>query len=90
VKRLAQLAFQSKLNGVICSSHEIAMLRESFPKSFKIVTPGVRPLGSAKGDQRRVKTPEEALSLGADAVVMGRPIFEAKDPLKLVEHLLAF
>ncbi len=90
VKKLAKLAFESKLDGVICSPHEISVLRKMLPKTFKIVTPGVRPLGSSKGDQRRVKTPEEALSLGADAVVMGRPIFEAKDPLSLVQHLLAF
>ncbi|HCU25853.1 MAG TPA: orotidine-5'-phosphate decarboxylase [Deltaproteobacteria bacterium] len=77
VLRLAKLARESGLDGVICSPHEIQMLRAALGRDFKIVTPGVRPAGSELGDQKRVKTPEQAFALGADAVVMGRPILQA-------------
>jgi orotidine-5'-phosphate decarboxylase len=88
VLELAELAIQSKLDGVICSPHEIEVLRKIAPKRFKIVTPGVRPAGSSADDQKRIKTPLEAFQLGADAVVVGRPILQAKDPLALIRQIL--
>lgn len=87
VKKLARLAREAGLDGVVCSPREIAPLRDMFPKSFKIVTPGVRPEGFSLGDQKRVMTPEQAFRLGADALVMGRPILGAKDKKALIQHI---
>lgn len=80
VTRRAALAYAAGLDGVVCSPHEIAPIRETIGKDFLVVTPGVRPKGAAKGDQARVLTPREARALGCDYVVVGRPITEAKDP----------
>ncbi|MDL1872619.1 orotidine-5'-phosphate decarboxylase [Deltaproteobacteria bacterium PRO3] len=88
VGRLARLAQAAGMDGVICSPQEIAMLRAALPHSFKIVTPGVRPAGAERGDQKRVKTPEEAFALGADAVVVGRPILAAADPKRVAMEIL--
>lgn len=81
VRRRAALAYASGMDGVVCSPHEIALVREAIGKDFLIVTPGVRPKGSAKGDQARVMTPREARDLGCDYVVVGRPVTEAKSPV---------
>src|SRR3954463_291734 len=78
--RLAALARQSGLDGVICSPHEIAALREACGKDFVLMVPGIRPAGSASGDQKRVMTPAQAMTLGANHLVIGRPITEAADP----------
>ncbi|MFO1464713.1 MAG: orotidine-5'-phosphate decarboxylase [bacterium] len=88
VLRLAQLAAGAGMDGVICSPQEIELLRAQLPRRFKIVTPGVRPAGADRGDQKRVKTPEEAFRLGADAIVMGRPILASPDPRALVTSIL--
>lgn len=80
VVRLAELAQQSGLDGVVCSPHEIEAIRRACGADFKLVVPGIRPAGSAAGDQKRVLTPKEALEKGADYLVIGRPITEAQDP----------
>ena len=80
VSNLAKLAKESGLSGVVCSSEEIKMVRESCGKNFKIIVPGIRPEGYSKNDQKRVMTPKEAIKLGADHLVIGRPITESKDP----------
>ena len=80
VVRLAKLCHECKLDGVVCSPHEIAAVREACGPNFLIVTPGVRPKGWALGDQKRVMTPGEARRAGADILVVGRPITEAPDP----------
>ena len=80
VSNLAKLAKEIGLSGVVCSSEEIKMVRESCGKNFKIIVPGIRPEGSNKNDQKRVMTPKEAIILGADHLVIGRPITESKDP----------
>ena len=80
VKRLAALAQSSGCGGVICAATEIEGLRAQAGQGFKLVVPGIRPAGSATGDQKRVMTPKDALGLGADYLVIGRPITEAKDP----------
>ncbi|MEN3002227.1 MAG: orotidine-5'-phosphate decarboxylase [Armatimonadota bacterium] len=72
--RLAQLAYNCQLDGVIASPQEIASLRRRFPPPFLIVTPGIRPAGVPAADQKRVATPEEALRWGADYLVMGRAL----------------
>ena len=80
VLRLADLAHASGLDGVICSPLEIAALRRQCGPDFVLMVPGIRPAGSATGDQKRVMTPKEAVTLGANHLVIGRPITEAADP----------
>jgi len=80
VRRLAGLAAEAGLDGVVCSAHEIELLRRDVGPDFKLIVPGIRPVGSAVGDQKRIMTPPQALSLGADILVIGRPITEADDP----------
>jgi len=80
VRRLAVLARESGIDGVVCSPHEVSLIRESAGDDLVIVTPGIRPKGSTKGDQARVTTPLEALRLGVDYIVVGRPITEAASP----------
>jgi orotidine-5'-phosphate decarboxylase len=80
VMRLAQLAKDAGLDGVVCGSHEIAPLRASLGRDFMLVVPGIRPAGASLADQKRVMTPFEARALGADILVIGRPITAAADP----------
>jgi len=78
--RLARLAKDCGLDGVVCSSHEITAIKEACGREFKLVVPGIRPKGSQSEDQKRIMTPEQAVSLGADYLVIGRPITKAADP----------
>ena len=80
VLRLAGLARQCGLDGVVCSAHEIERLRRELGPDFLLVVPGIRPAGAALGDQRRVMGPKEALDAGADVLVIGRPVTAARDP----------
>ncbi|HKU65992.1 MAG TPA: orotidine-5'-phosphate decarboxylase [Rhizomicrobium sp.] len=80
VVRLASLARQSGLDGVVCSAHEIVRLRQELGPDFLLVVPGIRPAGAALGDQRRVMGPAEARRSGANILVIGRPITSAADP----------
>jgi len=80
VVRLARLAKESGLDGVVCSPHEIELVRAECGPEFVIVTPGVRPVGADIGDQKRVMTPFEAVAKGAGYLVIGRPITGAPDP----------
>ncbi len=89
VRRLALLAQESGLDGVICSPQEIAMLREACRKDFLIVVPGIRPAGVAAQDQKRVQTPRDAIAAGADWLVIGRPITGAPDPGAAARAILA-
>lgn len=89
VERLAKLAKSSGLDGVVCSPHEIALVRKACGPDFLIVTPGVRPAGSDVADQRRVMTPLEAARAGADILVIGRPIFAAPDPVAAAKAIAA-
>ncbi len=81
VLRLAELTHEAGLKGVVCSSQEAPLLKARFGKDFWLVTPGIRPAGSALGDQRRVLTPAEAIAAGSDYLVIGRPITKAADPV---------
>lgn len=80
VTKLASLAQESGLDGVVCSPHEIEILRAKCGANFKLVVPGIRPHGSTLGDQKRVMTPKEALAKGADYLVIGRPITKSENP----------
>ena len=85
---LALLAMNSGLDGVVASAHEIPIIRNVAGKNFLIVTPGVRPVWAAHGDQKRVVTPAEAVSAGADYIVVGRPITQHPQPLVGAEKIL--
>ena len=89
VLRLAHLAQKSGCSGVICAPSEVATLRRECGVDFKLVTPGVRPVGSATGDQKRVMTPKEAIDAGADLLVIGRPITQAPDPAAAAREIAA-
>ena len=80
VVRLARLSQDAGADGVICAATEIELLRKACGPDFKLVVPGIRPKGSAAGDQKRVMTPAQAMKLGADHLVIGRPITDADDP----------
>jgi len=84
----AGLAQKAGLNGVVASPHEVVQLKQQLGSSFITVTPGIRPAGSAIGDQSRVMTPKEAFSQGTDYIVIGRPITAALDPRKALETIL--
>lgn len=81
VLRLATLARDCGLTGVVCSAHEIAPLRTALGPDFLLVVPGIRPKGASLGDQQRVMGPKEAMDLGANILVIGRPITGAPDPV---------
>lgn len=81
VLRLATLAKESGVDGVVCSSQEAACLKQSLGKEFVLVTPGIRPAGSSQDDQSRIMTPEQALANGSHYLVIGRPITQSADPL---------
>ena len=81
VVRLARLAKDCGMNGIVCSPLEISLLREACGEDFILVVPGVRPTWASGDDQKRVATPSEAISWGADYIVIGRPITSADDPV---------
>jgi orotidine-5'-phosphate decarboxylase len=87
VLRLASLAQQSGLDGVVCSSRETAVLREQLDAGFRLITPGIRPAGSQADDQRRVMTPVDAIKNGSDYLVIGRPVTRADDPVGVLRTI---
>jgi len=90
VRRLAALARQSGLDGVVCSPHEVAALRRDCGPDFLLVVPGIRPANAARqDDQKRVMTPRQALDAGADYLVIGRPITASPDPAAACRAILA-
>ena len=89
VNRLASLAKQAGLDGIVCSPQEAAAMRELLGPDATIVTPGVRPAGASLGDQSRVATPAAAFGAGASHLVIGRPITQAADPVAAFEEIVA-
>ncbi|MBL9019914.1 MAG: orotidine-5'-phosphate decarboxylase [Myxococcales bacterium] len=89
VAKRARLAIAAGCAGVVASPHEVATIRAIAPAGFLIVTPGVRPAGSAAGDQKRVMTPAQARAAGADLVVVGRPLRDAPDPAAAARAVVA-
>ncbi len=88
VKRLAELARESGIDGIVCSGAEVAAARAEWPEGFFVV-PGVRPAGGETADQKRVVTPRQALDDGADVLVIGRPITDAADPEQALREIAA-
>lgn len=93
VLELAKLAQTAGLDGVVCSAQEAAAIAQQCGAGFLRVTPGIRPAGTAQGDQRRIMTPPEAAALGIEVLVIGRPITQAPDPvaalLEIKQSLMA-
>ena len=88
VKKFAQEAKKNKLDGVVCSPQEIKQIRKIVGKKFIIVTPGIRVTNKLKSDdQKRIETPKKALKLGANYLVIGRPITKSRDPLKTLKDI---
>lgn len=77
----AQMTKEAGLDGVVCSAHEVEHIKSVTSKDFICLTPGIRPNGSAIGDQKRIMTPSEACAIGSDFIVVGRPITQAIDPV---------
>lgn len=89
VAHRARLAVQAGFDGVVASGQEAALVRQVVGRDFFVVTPGIRPTGSAEGDQTRVMTPSAAIAAGASHLVIGRPITQAADPKAAAEKILA-
>ncbi len=87
VQHLAKLTKQAGLDGVVCSAHEAQLLKQQLGESFKLVTPGIRPAGASVDDQKRIMTPEQALAVGVDYLVIGRPITQAEDPHQMLQQI---
>ena len=89
VLRLAELAQEAGLSGIVCSAHEIAAIRKACGPDFILMVPGIRPAGADVNDQKRVMTPGEAIAAGATHLVIGRPITGANDPGAAAQTILA-
>lgn len=89
VKHLAALTKQAGLDGVVCSAQEAEMLKQQLGSDFKLVTPGIRPAGANVDDQKRIMTPEQAVEVGVDYLVIGRPITKAQDPHQVLQQINA-
>ena len=89
VLRLAHLTQRAGLDGVVCSPQEVEILRNACGEEFKLVTPGIRPIGADFGDQRRVMTPTAAIRAGSDYLVIGRPITKANNPAEVLRSINA-
>jgi orotidine-5'-phosphate decarboxylase len=88
VLRLARLATDSGVHGLVCSPQEAALLRSELGPEPLLVTPGIRPAGTERGDQRRIATPSAAIASGASMLVIGRPITHAPNPAAALDALL--
>jgi orotidine-5'-phosphate decarboxylase len=89
VERLARLAASSGMDGVVASPHEVRLVRAAVEREdFLVVTPGVRPGGTEAHDQKRIMTPSDAVSAGADYLVIGRAILQARDPARAAQKIL--
>lgn len=87
VIKLAGLAKNSGLDGVVCSAQEASQLKAQYGKEFQLITPGIRPASAEQGDQHRTMTPSQALAAGSDYLVIGRPITAAEDPMQALTDI---
>lgn len=88
VVRLAMLAEEAGLDGIVCSAHEIDVIRQTCGPDFELMVPGIRPEGNVADDQKRIKPPLEAINEGATHLVIGRPITRAEDPAAAAQAIL--
>jgi orotidine-5'-phosphate decarboxylase len=89
VVQMASLSQKAGMDGVVCSAHEIENIRAACGSDFVLMVPGIRPKGSATGDQKRIMTPAEAINKGATHLVIGRPITQADDPAQTARDIIA-
>jgi len=87
VLRLAKNALRAGISAIVASAKEVKLLRENFGDYFTIITPGIRPEWAARNDQKRVVTPKDAIKLGSDFIVIGRPIYGDKNPQEAFERI---
>ncbi|HNP02417.1 MAG TPA: orotidine 5'-phosphate decarboxylase, partial [Agitococcus sp.] len=88
VQRLAKLTADCGLHGVVCSAQEATILRQQHAQPFALVTPGIRPAGSDSNDQKRIMTPKQAVEVGVDYMVIGRPITQAVQPIEALKAII--
>ena len=89
VKRLASMTQQAGLDGVVCSAQEASMLKQQCGDNFLLVTPGIRPENSNSDDQNRIMTPRQAVENGSDYLVIGRPVTQSDDPVRVLQEINA-
>jgi len=89
VIRFAKIAKRNGADGVVCSAHEIDLIKENCGSDFQVIVPGIRPAGSAADDQKRIMTPTQAAEKGAEYIVVGRPITQAADRRSATAAILA-
>lgn len=89
VKRLASMAQQAGLDGVVCSAQEATMLKQHCGEGFLLVTPGIRPQNFSADDQNRIMTPKQAVENGSDYLVIGRPVTQAEDSVRVLQEINA-
>lgn len=89
VVHYAKKTAEAGLDGVVCSAHEVEAIKAATSEDFVCLTPGIRPAGSATGDQKRVMTPADARAIGSDYIVVGRPITQAEDPVVAYQAIKA-
>ncbi|MCO4799256.1 MAG: orotidine-5'-phosphate decarboxylase [Colwelliaceae bacterium] len=87
VNHLAHLTKKAGLDGVVCSAQEAKSLKQNLGQDFKLITPGIRPAGASVDDQKRVMTPKEAMEVGVDYLVIGRPITKSDDPHQVLQEI---
>lgn len=87
VVHYARLADRAGLDGVVCSAQEVGLIKEATQAGFICLTPGIRPAGSASGDQKRIMTPRQAAEIGSSYIVVGRPIIQAEDPFQAYQAI---
>ncbi|HSW40860.1 MAG TPA: orotidine-5'-phosphate decarboxylase, partial [Acidobacteriota bacterium] len=88
VEKLAELAYDAGIRGLVASGNELPMLRRKFPREMRLVIPGIRPAATAFDDQARAVTPGDAMRAGADYLVVGRPVLRAEDPAAAADAIV--
>jgi len=88
ILNLAKIASQAKMDGIVCSAKDIINIKSELPESFLYVTPGIRLSSSTKDDQKRISTPSEAVKMGSNILVIGRPITQAKNPEAVLNEIM--
>ena len=88
IEQLTSIAHESGLDGIVCSPHEVKYIKETYKNKLKLIVPGIRSSNNVNNDQKRTLSAKEAISAGADIIVVGRPITKAKDPAESAQKLL--